>query len=150
MFFVFRFFFFSFYSLQNNDLNPIWNEHFEFIVEDEATQHLIVKIYDSEGLQSSELIGCAEVRLSELEPGRVKDKWLKLVKDLELQRDNKNRGQVRNPILFMWLARLKLLMYRRFLVWVKSFLTFEFTFLTPTTKLSYCVYSLKMVRVNRM
>jgi len=87
------------FSLQNNDLNPIWNEHFEFIVEDVSTQHLIVKVYDSEGLQSSELIGCAQLGLAELQPGKVKDVWLKLVKDLEIQRDNKNRGQVRNTCM---------------------------------------------------
>ncbi|KAF7838796.1 synaptotagmin-5-like isoform X2 [Senna tora] len=84
----------------NNDLNPIWNEHFEFIVEDESTQHLVVKVYDAEGLQSADLIGCAHIRLSELEPGKVKDVWLKLVKDLEIQRDNKNRGQVHLELLY--------------------------------------------------
>lgn len=81
--------------LQNNDLNPIWNEHFEFIVEDASTQHLVVKVYDDEGLQGSELIGCAHVLLHDLQPGKVKGVWLKLVKDLEVQRDNKYRGQVR-------------------------------------------------------
>ncbi|KAF7845062.1 serine/threonine-protein phosphatase 7 long form-like protein [Senna tora] len=60
---------------------------------DESTQHLVVKVYDDEGLQASELIRCAQVPLSELQPCRVKDVWLKLVKDLEIQRDNKNRGQ---------------------------------------------------------
>ncbi|MED6205147.1 Synaptotagmin-5 [Stylosanthes scabra] len=85
----------------NNDLNPIWNEHFDFVVEDQSTQHLVVKIYDSEGLQASELIGCAHFKLSELEPGKVQDKWLKLVKDLEIQRDNKNRGQVHLELLYI-------------------------------------------------
>ncbi|XP_057968934.1 synaptotagmin-5-like [Malania oleifera] len=84
----------------NNQLNPVWNEHFEFIVEDLSTQHLVVKIYDDEGLQAAELIGCAQIRLSELEPGKVKDVWLKLVKDLEVQRDNKNRGQVHLELLY--------------------------------------------------
>ncbi|XP_022143060.1 synaptotagmin-5 [Momordica charantia] len=84
----------------NNDLNPIWNEHFEFVVEDESTQQLVVKIYDDEGLQASELIGCAQIRLSELQPGKVKDVWLKLVKDLEVYRDNKNRGQVHLELLY--------------------------------------------------
>ncbi|XP_015581849.1 synaptotagmin-5 [Ricinus communis] len=84
----------------NNDLNPIWNEHFEFIVEDASTQHLVVKIFDDEGLQSSELIGCAQVQLCELQPGKVKDVWLKLVKDLEVQRDNRNRGQVHLELLY--------------------------------------------------
>ena len=85
---------------QNNQLNPIWNEHFEFIVEDKSTQHLVVKIYDDEGLQAAELIGCAQFQLKDLEPGKVKDVWLKLVKDLEVQRDVKNRGQVRNKFCF--------------------------------------------------
>ncbi|KAI3982183.1 hypothetical protein MKX01_019089 [Papaver californicum] len=85
----------------NNQLNPIWNEHFEFIVEDASTQHLIVKIYDDEGVQASELIGCAQVLLKDLEPGKVKDVWLKLVKDLDLQRDTKNRGQVHMELLYI-------------------------------------------------
>ncbi|KAL3362854.1 hypothetical protein AABB24_012254 [Solanum stoloniferum] len=84
----------------NNELNPIWNEHFEFVVEDPLTQHLVIKIYDDEGLQAAELIGCAHVRLNELEPGKVKDVWLKLVKDLEIQRDQKNRGQVHLELLY--------------------------------------------------
>uniref|UniRef100_A0A7N0TZC8 Uncharacterized protein n=1 Tax=Kalanchoe fedtschenkoi TaxID=63787 RepID=A0A7N0TZC8_KALFE len=84
----------------NNQLNPVWNEHFEFVVEDTSTQHLVVKIYDDEGLQASELIGCAQVRLNELEPGKVKDVWLNLVKDLEIQRDTKNRGQVHLELLY--------------------------------------------------
>jgi Ca2+-dependent lipid-binding protein len=75
-------------------LNPIWNEHFEFIIEDADTQSVTVKIYDDDGIQVSELIGCAQVRLNDLEPGKVKDVWLKLVKDLEIQRDRKDRGQV--------------------------------------------------------
>ncbi|OAY77231.1 Synaptotagmin-5, partial [Ananas comosus] len=78
----------------NNDLNPIWNEHFEFIVEDINTQNLTVKIYDDDGVQASELIGCAQVRLKDLQPGKVKDIWLKLVKDLEVQRDKKDRGEI--------------------------------------------------------
>ncbi|KAL5783435.1 hypothetical protein ACOSP7_008464 [Xanthoceras sorbifolium] len=84
----------------NNELNPIWNEHFEFIVEDASTQHLVVRIYDDEGLQASQLIGCAHVRLNELDPGKVKDVWLKLVKDLEVQRDTKYRGKVHLELLY--------------------------------------------------
>ena len=85
--------------LQNNELNPIWNDHFEFIVEDASTQHLTVRIFDNEGVQASELIGCALVRLKDLEPGKVKDVWLKLVKDLDVQRDKKYRGEVRVQIV---------------------------------------------------
>lgn len=81
--------------MKNNTLNPIWNENFEFEVEDASTQHLTIKVYDDEGIQASELIGCAQVQLKDLEPGKVKSVWLALVKDLEIQRDTKNRGQVR-------------------------------------------------------
>ncbi|KAK8595686.1 hypothetical protein V6N13_000381 [Hibiscus sabdariffa] len=84
----------------NNELNPIWNEHYEFIIEDATTQHLVVRIYDDEGVQASELIGCAQVLLRDLEPGKVKDVWLNLVKDLEIQRDTKNRGQVHLELLY--------------------------------------------------
>ncbi|XP_047342520.1 synaptotagmin-4-like [Impatiens glandulifera] len=84
----------------NNQLNPIWNEHFEFIVEDSLTQHLTVRVFDDEGVQAGELIGCAQISLFELEPGKVKDVWLKLVKDLEIQRDTKYRGQVHLELLY--------------------------------------------------
>ncbi|KAJ4801932.1 Calcium-dependent lipid-binding (CaLB domain) family protein [Rhynchospora pubera] len=84
----------------DNDLSPIWNEHFEFIVEDVSTQNLTVKIYDDDGVQAADLIGCAQVRLKDLEPGKVKDIWVKLVKDLEIQRDNKDRGQVHLELLY--------------------------------------------------
>ncbi|CAN6167372.1 unnamed protein product, partial [Urochloa humidicola] len=84
----------------NNDLNPIWNEHYEFEVEDISTQHLTIKVYDDEGLQASEIIGCARVDLADLQPGKVKDLWLDLVKDLEIQRDKKRRGQVHLELLY--------------------------------------------------
>ncbi|KAG1327895.1 Synaptotagmin-5 [Cocos nucifera] len=88
------------YTRPSNNLNPIWNEHFEFVVEDAATQHLVVKIYDDDGFQSSEFIGCAQVMLKDLQPGKVKDVWLKLVKDLEIQKDKKDRGQVHLELLY--------------------------------------------------
>ncbi|KAK4345179.1 hypothetical protein RND71_035355 [Anisodus tanguticus] len=79
----------------DNCLNPIWNEHFEFFVEDISTQHFTIKVYDDEGIKDAEFIGCARIDLKDLEPGKVKDVWLKLLKDLEIQRDSKNRGQAR-------------------------------------------------------
>lgn len=85
----------------SNQLNPVWNEHFQFIVEDASTQHLVVKIYDEEGVQAAELLGCAQVQLNQLEAGKVKDVWLKLVKDLDLQRDTKYRGEVHLELLYI-------------------------------------------------
>lgn len=84
----------------DNNLNPIWNEHFEFLVEDESTQHLTIRVFDDEGVSASELIGVAQFALKDLEPGKVKDVWLKLVKDLVIQRDNKDRGQVHLELLY--------------------------------------------------
>ncbi|GKE42855.1 hypothetical protein Tco_1470139, partial [Tanacetum coccineum] len=51
------------------------------------------RVFDDEGVQASELIGCGQVAIKDLEPGKVKDIWIKLVKDLDIQRDNKKRGQ---------------------------------------------------------
>ncbi|CAJ1973697.1 unnamed protein product [Sphenostylis stenocarpa] len=87
-------------KVMNNQLNPIWNEHFEFTIEDESSQHLTIRIFDDEGIQASELIGCAQFSLKDLEPGKVKDVWLKLVKDLEVHRDNKYRGEVHLELLY--------------------------------------------------
>ncbi|KAF8009049.1 hypothetical protein BT93_J0131 [Corymbia citriodora subsp. variegata] len=84
----------------NNQLNPVWNEHFDFIVEDVSTQRLTVRVFDDEGVQAAEPMGCAQVPLNKLEPGKVKDVWLKLVKDLEVQRDTKDRGQVHLELLY--------------------------------------------------
>ncbi|XP_023636936.1 synaptotagmin-4 [Capsella rubella] len=89
----------------SNSLNPIWNEHFEFIVEDVSTQHLTVRVFDDEGVGSSQLIGAAQVPLNELVPGKVKDIWLKLVKDLVIQKDKKNRGQVQLELLYSPLGK---------------------------------------------
>ncbi|KAG1327896.1 Synaptotagmin-5 [Cocos nucifera] len=69
-------------------------------IEDAATQHLVVKVYDEDGVQASQLIGCAQVMLKDLHPGKVKDVWLKLAKDLEVQRDRKDRGQVHLELLY--------------------------------------------------
>ncbi|KAK3020361.1 hypothetical protein RJ639_047814, partial [Escallonia herrerae] len=84
----------------SNQLNPIWNEHFEFTVEDASTQHLTIRVFDDEGVQASEFIGCAQMPLKDLEPGKVKYIWLLLVKDLQVQRDNKNRGKVHLELLY--------------------------------------------------
>ncbi|XP_057421577.1 synaptotagmin-5-like [Lotus japonicus] len=51
-------------------------------------------------LRSPKLIGYAQIRLSELQPGRVKYVWPKLFKPSLTQRDNKNRGQVHMELLY--------------------------------------------------
>ncbi|KAF6176113.1 hypothetical protein GIB67_000207 [Kingdonia uniflora] len=67
----------------------------------ELTNKDLIGKYDPYAkLYASELLGCAQVRLKDLEPGKVKDVWLKLVKDLDVQRDTKNRGQVHLELLY--------------------------------------------------
>ncbi|XP_019233474.1 PREDICTED: synaptotagmin-5-like [Nicotiana attenuata] len=81
-------------ELTNKDIigkSDPFNEHFEFIVED-IYIHSTFNNYDDEGIQAAEFIGCARIDLKDLEPSKVKDVWLKLLKDLDIQRDNKNRG----------------------------------------------------------
>ncbi|KAJ8421348.1 hypothetical protein Cgig2_033072 [Carnegiea gigantea] len=84
----------------NNELNPIWNENFEFVVEDPVTQHVTIRVFDDEGLQPPEPIGCAQVAIKDLDPGKVKVLRLNLVKDLVIQRDTKYRGQVHLELLY--------------------------------------------------
>ncbi|XP_057421575.1 synaptotagmin-5-like isoform X1 [Lotus japonicus] len=80
-----------------NDFNPIWNERFEFSVENVSTKHLIVGVYKSKRLSSSKFAGDAQIQLSGLESGKVKYVWSKLGKP---RRDNKNRGQVHVELLY--------------------------------------------------
>lgn len=85
----------------DNQLNPVWNEHFEFDVEDIDTQHLTVKIFDKETVQEDELLGYAQVQLKDLELGKLKDMYLPLVKDSENRKpDTKNRGQVHLELIY--------------------------------------------------
>ncbi|KAE8654509.1 Synaptotagmin-5 [Hibiscus syriacus] len=79
----------------------VWLQRLLTELEDATTQHMVVRIYDDEGVQAAELIGCAQILLSELEPGgKVKDVWLNLVKDLEIQRYTKYRGQVHLELFY--------------------------------------------------
>lgn len=65
----------------NNDIDPIWNEHFKFEVEDQATQKLTIQVFDDEGVQAAQLIGTAQVELNALKPEAFEDVWLPLFKE---------------------------------------------------------------------
>ncbi|KAI5080729.1 hypothetical protein GOP47_0003912 [Adiantum capillus-veneris] len=64
----------------NNDIDPIWNEHFKLEVEDLATQKLTIEVLDDEGLQAAQLIGSAQIDLKNLEPEAFEDIWAPLYK----------------------------------------------------------------------
>ncbi|KAL2623548.1 hypothetical protein R1flu_003753 [Riccia fluitans] len=84
----------------NGDLCPVWNEIYEFEVEDQDSQNLIVKIFDEDRSQVEELIGCAQVSLKELQPGVLEEKWISLVRDLERPNEGKYRGEVNLELLY--------------------------------------------------
>ncbi|KAJ7535342.1 hypothetical protein O6H91_12G029200 [Diphasiastrum complanatum] len=84
----------------DNQLNPIWNEHFQFEVEDLETQKLTIRICDEEGFLSAQLLGYAEVPLKDMEAGLLKELWLPLVKDPEKTTEAKNRGEVHLELLY--------------------------------------------------
>lgn len=69
------------FTSQNNDIDPIWNEHFKFEVEDQATQKLTIQVFDDEGVQAAQLIGTAQVELNALKPEAFEDVWLPLFKE---------------------------------------------------------------------
>lgn len=80
----------------NNDLNPIWNEHFKIEVEDIFTQSLFLRVLDEEELQQAEFLGCAKVELKKLQPFKLTDVWIPLLDDFDMKDRNslKDRGEV--------------------------------------------------------
>lgn len=85
----------------NNDIDPIWNEHFKLEVEDLATQKLTVEVYDDEGLQPSQLIGSAHIDLKNLTPEAFEDIWLPLYKESKKdQSATVSRGEVHLELIY--------------------------------------------------
>jgi Ca2+-dependent lipid-binding protein len=81
--------------LQNNDIDPIWNDHFKLEVEDLASQKLTIKVFDDEGLQEPQLIGTAHLELNGLVPERLDDMWLPLYKESKKETlPRSKRGEV--------------------------------------------------------
>ncbi|KAK8654561.1 hypothetical protein V6N13_128523 [Hibiscus sabdariffa] len=77
----------------HNNLNPVWNQTFELIAEDRETQSLTVEVFEKDIGQDSRL-GVAKLRLSELEPEKLKEVNLRLLASLDTLRvkDKKDRG----------------------------------------------------------
>ncbi|BBN13316.1 hypothetical protein MPTK1_6g02520 [Marchantia polymorpha subsp. ruderalis] len=84
----------------NGDLSPIWNEIYEFEVEEQETQKLTIKVFDEDREHEEELLGCAQVLLRDLEPGVLTEKWINLVRNLEKPNEGKYRGEVNLELLY--------------------------------------------------
>ena len=70
-----------------NNLNPIWEESFEFVVQDED-EDLIVNLYD-EDKNSSEIMGEVKVTINSLTPFETEPRWFQLRRSRALQRPGK-------------------------------------------------------------
>ncbi|KAJ4951069.1 hypothetical protein NE237_027901 [Protea cynaroides] len=86
----------------NNNLNPVWNETFELIVEDKETQSLILEVFDADVGQDKRL-GITKLPLSELEPETPKEMDLRLLPSLDMLniKDKKDKGTLTIKVLYL-------------------------------------------------
>lgn len=79
----------------DNNLNPVWNQTFDLIVEDKETQSLVIEVFDKD-VGQDEKLGVAKVRLIELEAERSKEVELRLLPshDMLKIKDKKDRGTI--------------------------------------------------------
>ncbi|KAA0040010.1 hypothetical protein IC582_027494 [Cucumis melo] len=76
-----------------NNLNPVWNEELDFIVEDKETQSIIFEVYDKDIGQDKQL-GIAKLPLIDLQGEVNKEVELRLLASLNTLKvkDKKDRG----------------------------------------------------------
>ncbi|XP_074569701.1 synaptotagmin-2-like [Curcuma longa] len=83
-------------TIKKSNLNPEWNEEFNFVIRDLENQQLNLNVYDWEQVGKHEKMGMNVIRLNELNPDEPKILTLDLVKSLDsidVQND-KFRGQI--------------------------------------------------------
>ncbi|KAF3442275.1 hypothetical protein FNV43_RR16191 [Rhamnella rubrinervis] len=85
----------------DNNLNPVWNQTFELIVEDKETQSLILEVFDQDIGQDKRL-GTAKLPLIELEAETAKDFELRLLASLDTLKvkDKKDRGTITIKVFY--------------------------------------------------
>lgn len=86
----------------DNNLNPIWDETFELIVEDKETQSVIFEVYDEDNVQHDKKLGVAKLMLSGLEHDTTKEFDLKLQPELDMMKikDKKDRGTLNIKVTY--------------------------------------------------
>ncbi|XP_074561615.1 synaptotagmin-2-like [Curcuma longa] len=83
-------------TVKKSNLNPEWNEEFNFVIRDPENQQLNLAVYDWEHVGKHEKMGMNVIRLNELIPDEPKLLTLDLLKSLDdsdVQND-KFRGQI--------------------------------------------------------
>ncbi|KAI5647331.1 hypothetical protein M9H77_33336 [Catharanthus roseus] len=84
-----------------NNLNPIWNQTFELIVEDKETQCLTIEVFDKD-IGQDERLGVAKLRLIELEAETSKELEVRLLPSLDMLKvkDKKDRGNITIKVFY--------------------------------------------------
>ncbi|XP_028124276.1 synaptotagmin-1-like [Camellia sinensis] len=83
-------------TVKPRNLNPEWNEEFNFVVKDPETQALELQVYDWEQVGKHEKMGMNVVPLKELTPDEPKVMTLDLLKNMNPNdvQNEKSRGQL--------------------------------------------------------
>lgn len=83
-------------TVKQSNLNPEWNEEFNFVVKDPESQVLDLSVYDWEKVGSHEKMGMQAYHLKELTPSETKSITLNLLKTLDPDdaQNLKARGQI--------------------------------------------------------
>ncbi|KAF3790977.1 Synaptotagmin-4 [Nymphaea thermarum] len=84
-----------------NNLNPVWDETFELIVEDKETQTVIFEVFDEDVGQDKRL-GVVKLPLNELVAEKAIDRELRLLPALDMLKikDKKDRGTLTIKVLY--------------------------------------------------
>nr|GME20121.1 synaptotagmin-2-like isoform X2 [Ipomoea batatas] len=89
-------------SVKQRNLNPEWNEEFNFVVKDPQSQALDISVYDWEQIGTNELMGINIVPLKDLTPEEPKVLTLNLLKTLDPNdpQNEKPRGQIVLEVMY--------------------------------------------------
>ena len=62
-------------SIIDNSLHPRWRQAFSFDIVDINNDFLFIQLYDHDNIGKDEIISDLTIKLQELEPGKIIDKW---------------------------------------------------------------------------
>ncbi|CAH9054852.1 unnamed protein product [Cuscuta europaea] len=88
--------------VKQRNLNPEWNEEFNFVIKDPQSQSLDIAVYDWEQVGKHEKMGINNVPLKDLTPEETKVLTLNLLKTLNPDdpQNEKSRGQIVLEVMY--------------------------------------------------
>lgn len=89
-------------SVKQRNLNPEWNEEFNFVIKDPQSQTLDIAVYDWEQVGKHEKMGINIVSLKDLTPEETRVLTLDLLKTLDREdpQNEKSRGQIVLEVMY--------------------------------------------------